>query len=163
MAANPCPCGLGFGKAGACHCSAMAKRSYVGKLSGPLLDRVDLQVWVPAVTRAGLVAEPGESSASVAARVESARGAQAERWARSSWSLNSQVPGARLRRGTWRLPPGTTADLDRALDRGQLTLRGYDRVLRLAWSIADLEGAALPGRAALGTALTLRTHTATAA
>jgi magnesium chelatase family protein len=73
------------------------------------------------------------------------------------------VPGARLRRGTWRLPPGTTADLDRALDRGQLTLRGYDRVLRLAWSIADVEGRAVPTRGDLGTALTLRTHTTAAA
>jgi magnesium chelatase family protein len=163
MAANPCPCGLGFGKAGACRCSAMAKRAYMGKLSGPLLDRVDLQVWVPAVTRAGLAAQPGESSAAVATRVASARAAQAERWAGCHWSLNSQVPGARLRRGTWRLPPGTTADLDRALDRGQLTLRGYDRVLRLAWSIADVEGRAVPTRGDLGTALTLRTHTTAAA
>jgi magnesium chelatase family protein len=163
MAANPCPCGLGFGKAGECHCSPMAKRVYVGKLSGPLLDRVDLQVWVPAVTRAGLVAEPGESSARVAARVAEARGAQAERWAGCPWSLNSQVPGARLRRGKWRLPPGVTTDLDRALDRGQLTLRGYDRVLRLAWSIVDVEGRAVPTRGDMGTAISLRTHGAAAA
>jgi magnesium chelatase family protein len=158
MAANPCPCGMGFGRGNECHCSAMAKRAYLGRLSGPLLDRVDLQVWVPAVTRASLVGEPGESSAAVAARVASARGAQAERWSGCAWTLNSQVPGARLRRGRWRLPPTTTADLDRALDRGALTLRGYDRVLRLAWSIADLDGRTVPARGDLGTALSFRSQ-----
>jgi magnesium chelatase family protein len=158
MAANPCPCGLGFGTAGECLCPAMAKRKYLGKLSGPLLDRVDLQVWVPAATRASLGSQPGESSAAVARRVAAAREAQAVRWEGCAWSLNSQVPGTRLRRGRWRLPPGVTGDLDRALDRGRLTLRGYDRVLRLAWSVADLEGRPVPNRGDLGTALTLRTQ-----
>ncbi len=156
MAANPCPCGLGFGKGIGCTCTPMAKRAYVAKLSGPLLDRVDLQVQVPAVTLSSLGSEPGESSAVVAARVAQARGVQAERWADTSWRLNSQVPGAFLRRGGRRLPRSVTTDLDRALDRGQLTLRGYDRVLRLGWTVADLEGRPSPTRDHLGTALTLR-------
>jgi magnesium chelatase family protein len=156
MAANPCPCGLGFGTTGQCDCSALARRQYAAKLSGPLLDRVDLQVWVPPVTRAGLAGEPGESSASVAARVAGAREAQSQRWSGCSWSLNSQVPGSRLRRGRWRLARTTVAALDRALDRGQVTLRGYDRVLRLAWTVADLEGRDVPARADVGTALTMR-------
>jgi magnesium chelatase family protein len=141
----------------------MAKRQYVGKLSGPLLDRVDLQVWLPPVTRASLAGEPGTSSAAVAASVAAARGAQAERWRGSGWTLNSQVPGTRLRRGKWKLAAGVTADLDRALDRGQVTLRGYDRVLRLAWSVADLEGRTVPARGDLGTALSLRNHGSAAA
>jgi magnesium chelatase family protein len=156
MAANPCPCGLGFGKGVGCHCSAMAKRGYLGRLSGPLLDRVDLQVQVPAVTRSSLAGHPGESSAEVASRVSAARQAQAERWAETPWRLNSQVPGVRLRRGRWRLPPSVTADLDRALDRAQLTLRGYDRVLRVGWTVADLAGSSAPARDDLGMALTLR-------
>jgi magnesium chelatase family protein len=156
MAANPCPCGQGFGKGAECHCSPLAKRAYLGKLSGPLLDRVDLQVLVPAVTRSWLAGEAGEPSAVVAARVRAARDAQAERWTGTGWSLNSHVPGSRLRRGPWRLAPRVTGDLDRALDRGRLTLRGYDRVLRLGWTVADLAGRSTPDRDHLGVALTLR-------
>jgi magnesium chelatase family protein len=156
MAANPCPCGLGFGKGVGCSCSPMSKRGYIGKLSGPLLDRVDLQVQVPAVTRSSLAGEAGESSAVVAARVQEARAAQHERWRATPWTLNSHVPGSRLRRGPWRLPPAVTCDIDRHLDRGLLTLRGYDRVLRLGWTVADLGGRSTPTRSDLGTALTLR-------
>ncbi|WP_406830119.1 YifB family Mg chelatase-like AAA ATPase [Pedococcus sp. KACC 23699] len=156
MAANPCPCGLGFGKGIGCTCTPMAKRAYVAKLSGPLLDRVDLQVQVPPVTLSSLGGEPGESSAVVAARVAEAREVQAQRWRDTSWRLNSHVPGAFLRRGPRRLPRSATTDLDRALDRGQLTLRGYDRVLRLGWTVADLAGRPSPTRDDLGTALTLR-------
>ena len=163
MAANPCPCGLGFGKGSECVCRPMAKRAYLGKLSGPLMDRVDLQVHVPAVTRSSLSGEPGESSAVVAQRVRQARAAQQQRWGQTSWSLNSQVPGARLRRGPWRLPRTVTVDLDAALDRGHLTLRGYDRVLRVGWTVADLAGRSTPTRGDLGTALTLRQHGGVAA
>jgi magnesium chelatase family protein len=92
----------------------------------------------------------------VAARVRAARAAQAERWRGTAWRVNSEVPGAQLRRGRWRLPASATVDLDRALDRGQLTLRGYDRVLRVGWTVADLGGRDTPVRDDLGTALTLR-------
>jgi magnesium chelatase family protein len=163
MAANPCPCGLGFGKGSECLCKPMAKRAYLGKLSGPLLDRVDLQVEVPAVTRSSLSGDPGETSATVAERVGAARAAQRKRWSGTPWSLNSQIPGGRLRRGPWRLPRSVTADIDRALDRGQLTLRGYDRVLRVAWTVADLAGRSGPTRQDLGRALALRNHGALAA
>jgi magnesium chelatase family protein len=156
MAANPCPCGLGFGKGVGCACSPMAKRGYLGRLSGPLLDRVDLQVQVPAVTRSSLAGLTGESSAVVAARVQAAREAQADRWSSTPWRVNSEVPGAQLRRGRWRLPRSVTVDIDRALDRAQLTLRGYDRVLRVGWTLADLGGRNTPVRNDLGTALTLR-------
>lgn len=156
MAANPCPCGLGFGKGLGCSCSPRDKRRYLGRLSGPLLDRVDLQVVVPAVTRSSLAGEPGEASAVVAERVAQARAAQAERWRSEPWLLNSHAAGSRLRRGRWRLPAEVTRDLDGALDRGQLTLRGYDRVLRLGWTVADIQGRPSPTREHLGTALTLR-------
>jgi len=163
MAANPCPCGLGFGKGVGCHCSPLEKRRYVAKLSGPLLDRVDLQVQVPAVTLSALAVSCGEPSEAVAARVAAARGAQAERWAGTPWRLNAQVPGSRLRRPPWRLPPEATADLDRALDRGLLTLRGYDRVLRVAWTMADVAGRSGPGRDDLTSALLFRNSDAAAA
>ena len=156
MAANPCPCGLGFGKGVECSCLPRERRAYAAKLTGPLLDRVDLQVVMPAINLAALGQAPGESSDVVAARVAHAREVQAERWSGERWSLNGQASGSALRRGRWRLDRPVTVDLDRALDRGQITLRGYDRVLRLGWTVADLAGRGSPERDDLGLALTLR-------
>ena len=156
MAANPCPCGLGFGKGAECSCRPQAKRAYAAKLGGPLLDRVDLQVAMPAINLAALGEGVGETSSVVGARVEQARALQAARWEGASWSLNGQAAGSALRRAPYRLSRAVTADLDRALDRGLITLRGYDRVLRLGWTVADLAGHAAPTRDDLGLALTLR-------
>lgn len=162
LAANPCPCGQGFGKALRCTCSPLRRRSYAARLAGPLLDRVDVQVHVPAVTRAASAATGGEATAVVAERVASARAAAQARWSRTpegqGWRINSQVPGRVLRTGKWRLPPTVTSDIDRALERGLLTLRGYDRVLRVAWTQADLAGRSSPGPDDVGIALLLRTN-----
>ena len=156
LAANPCPCGRAWGKGLDCSCSAMEIRSYAGKLSGPLLDRVDLQVHVPPVQRAAFGDEAGEASAVVAARVAAARAAQRDRWRGGGWVVNGLVPGHVLRRPPFRLPAATTAVLDRTLDTGRLTLRGYDRVLRVAWSAADLAGRTVPGPDDVVLGLTLR-------
>ncbi|WP_040158511.1 YifB family Mg chelatase-like AAA ATPase [Mobilicoccus massiliensis] len=163
LAANPCPCGKGHGKGMDCSCSPKARRDYLGKLAGPLLDRVDLQLRVAAVTRPAFTDTAGEDSATVAARVALARGAQRDRLAPLGWHLNAHVPGPVLRDRAMRLPRSTTADIDRALDRGMLTLRGYDRVLRIAWTAADLRGAASPDRDDVGLALGLRTQAGLAA
>ncbi|HEX6917031.1 MAG TPA: YifB family Mg chelatase-like AAA ATPase [Phycicoccus sp.] len=163
LAANPCPCGRAYGKALDCSCTPMEIRSYAGRLSGPLLDRVDLQVHVPPVRRAAFGDEVGEASAVVAARVARAREVQRERWAVGGWVLNGLVPGHVLRRAPYRLPRSTTSDIDRALDAGRLTLRGYDRVLRVAWSAADLAGRDVPGRDDVATGLVLRRGEAVAA
>lgn len=135
----------------------------MGKLAGPLLDRVDLQLQVRAVSRAGLSAPAGETSAQVAARVASARGLQAERLAGTVWRLNGEVPGPMMRAGFLRLPSSATVDLERALERGVLTLRGYDRVLKVAWTVTDLAGGGTPQRDDVGLALTLRAQSAVAA
>ena len=156
LAANPCPCGRSYGKGLDCSCKPMEIRSYAGRLSGPLLDRVDLQVHVPPVHRAAFGDATGESSAAVAARVVVARQAQRHRWADEGWATNGLVPGHVLRRPPFRLPLETTAVLDRSLDQGRLTLRGYDRVLRVAWSAADLAGLEVPGRDEVATGLALR-------
>ena len=131
LAANPCPCGRGVGKGIDCSCSPRARRDYMGKLAGPLLDRVDLQLQMSAVSRVGLFAPKGEPSAEVAARVASARSLQAERLANTPWRLNGEVPGPMMREGFLKLPTAATVDLERALERGILTLRGYDRVLKI--------------------------------
>jgi len=156
LAANPCPCGMASGKGDLCTCSPLARRRYLGRLSGPLLDRVDLQVDVRAVSRAEMTgARSPEPTGAVALRVAAAREAQRERFEGLAWSLNGEVPGAWLR-GRWRLPGHATRELDAALDRGRLSIRGYDRVLRVAWSLCDLSGRQGPDRDDVGRALTLR-------
>lgn len=157
LAANPCPCGLGAGKALQCSCTPLRRRAYAARLRGPLLDRVDLQVHVPAVRRSRALTVAGESSAAVAARVTQARRVAAERWRAGGWARNADVPGPALRMGPHALPRAVTTGLDRALEAGRLTLRGYDRTLRLAWTRADLAGHGAPTAEDVGIALALRT------
>lgn len=156
MAANPCPCGQATGKGIHCECTPMARRRYFGRLSGPLLDRVDIQLQVNKVQLVQLAdTTPNESSAQIAARVRLARDIAAERLA--AWGLvhNADLTG-RILRGPMRLKGHDTALLDKAMGTGTLSARGYDRVLRLAWTVADLQGLAHPGSDDIGLALTLR-------
>ncbi|WP_127793678.1 YifB family Mg chelatase-like AAA ATPase [Agromyces sp. LHK192] len=159
LAANPCPCGQYGLKHGECTCAPVARRRYLARLSGPLMDRIDVQVWVPRITSAiRLDGEPpGITSATAKERVGVARATAAERLAGTPWRTNAEMPGPWLR-GAGGLHPGgrATASLDRALERGAVTMRGYDRVLKLAWSICDLDGATSPGADHVGTALALR-------
>lgn len=152
LAANPCPCGA-VGQH--CSCSSLARRRYLGRLSGPLLDRVDLHCEVWQVGRADLATGSGESSAVVAERVREARAVAADRLSGTGWTLNGDVPGPWLRRH-WGADRQLTADLDRAMERGQLTMRSADRVLRLAWTVADLAGRTAPTRSDIAQALALR-------
>ena len=159
MAANPCPCGqYGAGDVD-CTCPPSARRRYLARLSGPLMDRIDIQLGVRRVTAAQLrIAGDAAPVASAVARqrVVTARAAAAERLRDTPWTLNSQVPGPWLRGRHTRLDPATTSSLDRALERGGITMRGYDRVLRVAWSVADLQGTPRPGPDEVGQALYLR-------
>jgi magnesium chelatase family protein len=141
LAANPCPCANPAGDQ-LCSCTAIARRRYLAKLSGPLLDRIDIQIRIQPLSAAQLMtaAAPAESSAVVAERVARARAAAAARWSDSGWRVNAEVPGPQLRRPPWRLAAPDTAALRAGLDRGSLSARGFDRILRLAWSIADLDG-----------------------
>ncbi|GAB3284653.1 YifB family Mg chelatase-like AAA ATPase [Sinomonas notoginsengisoli] len=162
LAANPCPCGKGIGKGLECTCTAQAKRRYFSRISGPLLDRVDIQLPVNKLSAADFGAGPtGEATADVASRVVDARRRQAERLRPFGLETNSQVPG-RLLRGQLRLDSATTASLDRAMANNTLTARGFDRVLRLAWSVADLGGIDRPGDDEVGQALLLRQAVAAA-
>jgi len=156
MAANPCPCGAGFGKGRACECTPLARRTYLSKISGPLLDRIDLRVVLLPVTRADLGDGVAEHSAAVRLRVTAARERQRARLESTPWQVNADVPGRHLREGRLRLPGGVTRDLDRAMDAGRLTLRGYDRCLRVAWTLADLGERGRPTRADASLALSLR-------
>ncbi|MDI5967536.1 YifB family Mg chelatase-like AAA ATPase [Streptomyces sp. SL13] len=158
FAANPCPCGRSGTVGGDCACPPSAVRRYQGRLSGPLLDRVDLRVTVEAVGRADLIGArgPSESTAEVAARVRAARDRAAARYRDLPWATNSEVPGHELRT-RWRLAPGGLHDVEREMERGLLTARGLDRVLRVAWTVADLAGHDRPCRDDVARALHLRT------
>ena len=158
MAANPCPCG-NYGVARSeCSCAPMARRRYVARLSGPLLDRVDIHLSIAKATvPRGLSAEmPRLSSTQARERVVAARNAAADRLRETPWSTNAEVDGAYLRSRQMRLPANVTRLIDRGVERGGLSLRGYDRVLRVAWTLADLDGASQPSLDHVGRALFLR-------
>jgi magnesium chelatase family protein len=144
LAANPCPCATAAGDT-ACTCSPLERRRYRSRLSGPLLDRIDLRVDLPPVTRAAWLDGLGapEPTDTVSARVRAARAVAAERLAGTGLVLNSQIPG-RLLRERWAVPRASLVLAERALERGALSVRGFDRVLRVAWTVADLAGHPVP-------------------
>jgi magnesium chelatase family protein len=155
LAANPCPCGS---RGSGCTCLALARRRYQQRLSGPLLDRIDVRIHVDPVPHADLLGDATgrDPTTVVAARVAQARAAAEERWRGTRWQSNGEVPGAALRALPWRLPAAVLAPVEGALQRGQLSARGFDRVLRLAWSVADLNGHPVPVAADVGEALFFR-------
>jgi magnesium chelatase family protein len=157
LAANPCPCArtAGPGKPG-CSCTPAARRRYLGRISGPLLGQVDIKVRLQPVSRCDMLyarrfAEP---SAVVAVRVAAARERAAARLAGTPWRVNAEVPGTALRRS---FPPkaGALASLDRAMELGQVSARGADKIIRVAWSLSDLADKDSPGADEVGQALQL--------
>ncbi|MFG1929584.1 YifB family Mg chelatase-like AAA ATPase [Mycobacterium sp. NPDC048908] len=153
LAANPCPCAPADPKD--CVCPSTVKRRYLGKLSGPLLDRVDLRVEMH-MARAGVFAAgDGESTEAVRQRVAAARAVAEERWRPYGIRTNAEVSGALLRRN-FRLGSKAMEPLRIALDRGSLSIRGADRTLRVAWTLADLDGRTSPGADHVSTALSFR-------
>ena len=159
LAANPCPCGQYGARDSECTCPPSARRRYLGRLSGPLLDRIDIQLRVQRITSAQLKLAgdtPRTTTAQARSRVIAARERAAARLASTPWRVNSQVPGHWLRGPQVRLGGVVTASIDRALERGGITMRGYDRVLRLGWTLADLDSADTPTADHIGRALYLR-------
>ncbi|WP_328731422.1 YifB family Mg chelatase-like AAA ATPase [Streptomyces caniferus] len=158
LAANPCPCGRHGTTGGGCECRPSSIRRYRARLSGPLMDRVDLRIAVEPVARSELVAlgRGAETTAAVAERVLAARERAEARLAGTPWQTNSQVPGHELRT-RWQVHPGALAPAERDLECGLLTARGLDRVLRVAWTAADLSGRDRPTLDDVNWALELRT------
>ncbi|SFO84729.1 magnesium chelatase family protein [Amycolatopsis arida] len=154
LATNPCPCAPA--READCSCPPAARRRYLGRLSGPLLDRVDLRVRMRPVTAmnvaGGGTPEPTEV---VRTRVLRARERAERRWAGHGWRSNAEVPGPALRR-EYRLSPGVTALLDRGLRCGAVTARGADRCLRIAWTLSDLAGVDRPEDEHVAAALEFR-------
>jgi magnesium chelatase family protein len=138
-AMNPCPCGFLGDTVRACTCTPERRRAYQARISGPLLDRIDLHAEVPALPFAELSGPPGEPSAVVAARVAEARRIQGGRETRTGARLNARLGPKALRLVA---QPSALAQtlLGQAMDRLGLSARAHDRLLRVARTIADLEG-----------------------
>lgn len=153
LAANPCPCAPAQDVD--CVCTAQVRRRYLGKLSGPLMDRIDLRVSMDPPGTAALTAGPGESSAAMRTRVVAAREASRERWAGRGWCTNAEVPGSALRT-RYALSPEVTRPIGQFLRDGRVTARGADRALRLAWTLCDLRGGATPTQDEVAQALMFR-------
>ncbi|ACG79889.1 comM protein [Phenylobacterium zucineum HLK1] len=159
-AMNPCRCGLGGPGRGACGRAPRCQTDYQGRISGPLMDRIDLQVEVPPVTAADLaLPPPAEGTAEAAARVATARGLQAERAAKAEGGegarLNARAEGDFLEKVA-ALDEPARALLARAAEAGGLSARGWTRTLRLARTIADLEGSDAVRRVHVAEALIYR-------
>jgi magnesium chelatase family protein len=144
LAANPCPCGKFTGRGRNCTCTAQQVRRYLGKLSGPMMDRIDLRVQVEPVGRIDMAKnELGESSEVIRARVIRAREISSERFAGMGWSLNSQIP-ARALRTIFQPEKSAMNFLHDELDKEAITARGLHKIIRTAWSFADLRENKVP-------------------
>ncbi|GAB3616833.1 YifB family Mg chelatase-like AAA ATPase [Okibacterium endophyticum] len=162
LAANPCPCGQYGAKENTCTCPPHAIRRYLSRISGPLMDRIDIQLTVTRITAAEFRSADDATrltSEAARARVIAARSRAAKRLAGTAWTTNAQVPGAWLRDRSRAPGRDATAPIDRALERGLITMRGYDRILRIAWTLADLDDTLIPSAGHIGRALYLRRGT----
>lgn len=141
-AMNPCPCGYYGHPSRPCICSEGAVSRYLGRVSGPLLDRIDLHIEVPPVQFEHLASiQKEESSASIKARVDAARGIQLQRFAGTSVTCNARIP-TELLHEVCRTTPAADTLLKNAFEKFGLSARAYDRVLKVSRTIADLDGAA---------------------
>jgi len=157
LAANPCPCGKATSSTSSCQCTELQKTRYLGRISGPLLDRIDIQLRLHAARPELVLSQSGaaKTSRQITDEVLDARARALRRLSGSPWVKNSDVPGTYIRQNH-RPSTSATAFLDKALSRGQLSMRGYDKCLRLSWTVADLNGHDSPDKADLATALWLR-------
>ena len=156
-AMNPCPCGYYNHPDKECSCAPGAVHRYMNRISGPLLDRIDLHVEVTPVSIAEMAsAEPGEPSAAVRERVVLARKVQEERFRGVEGVHTNAMMNPKMLRACCRLDAASAALLERAMERLNLSARAYDRILKVARTIADLAGAADIGAAHIAEAINYR-------
>jgi magnesium chelatase family protein len=140
-AMNPCPCGYFNDRRRQCGCGPQQTSRYLAKISGPLLDRIDLQIEIPALSSEEITSTGwGEASHTIRARVDAARAMQRQRFSESSIDSNGEM-GGRLVRKHCALDAASKRLLSQAVDRLCLSARAYDRILKVARTIADLEAA----------------------
>ena len=166
IAANPCPCGYAYGNGERCTCKERERARYFSRLSGPILDRIDIQMDVPPVERI-IMPNPQKNSAQntisstpltskmMRNNVIAARQIARDRFEKQGWDCNAQASGTWLRKYTSK----QAVDLiNKALEKHQLSLRGADRALRLAWTLSDLSGHSSPDMTDMAQAISLRTR-----
>jgi len=151
LGSKPCPCGSEIGPSAPCSCAPMQRRRYLARMSGPLLDRIDIQLQLP-TTRHADVHALNEASRE---RVPVARQRAQQRLAGTSWQRNAQVPGKWIRDYLASTPKVVT-ELYAALDAGAISLRGADQVLRLSLTLADLNDRPRPAKEDIAQAMRLR-------
>lgn len=166
ITANPCPCGYAYGNGERCTCKERERTRYFSRLSGPILDRIDIQMDVPPVERIIMPnlqqnnAQNTSSGTSLTSNmmrhnVIVARQIARDRFAKQGWDCNAQASGTWLRKYTSQQAVGL---INQALEKHQLSLRGADRALRLAWTLADLYGHTSPNMTDIAQAISLRTR-----
>lgn len=170
MAANPCPCGFSWGSGKRCTCTPRQRSRYWGRLSGPIMDRIDIHIAVDTPklidieTTQEFFKKDAEgktaygnqtySSTAMRDRVITARQRAARRFQKVRWSTNAQAPGQWMRENT---PEKVLRLVRHAVEKEELSMRGADRTLRIAWTLADLEGHAEPTSTTMEEAIMLRT------
>lgn len=142
-AMNPCPCGFFGHQTRPCTCSLQSVSRYLAKISGPLLDRLDLHIEVPAVEFSALSStEKAESSASIKERVVKAREIQQNRFVGQGIYSNSMIPSSQIQK-ICEMTPNASAILSNAFEKFSFSARTYDRVLKVSRTIADLDNSRL--------------------
>ena len=160
-AANPCRCGMFFEDSLQCTCSPKERRDYFRRIGGPMLDRFDLNIVLHRLSRAELAAPSlSEPSHVVAARVVEAHERMVNRLTGTEWNKNAQTSGSWLRANTT-LPESAAELINQVLVTGQLSMRGVTKVLRVAWTLADLSGHDAPRESDIHEAFALRGRGAT--
>ena len=138
-ASNPCPCGY-YGDGDRCRCTPYQRAAYLSRLSGPIMDRIDIQTYVRPVPSGEILRRrPGERSETIAARVLEARERQRRRFADEGIETNAEMSTAQIRRFC-QLDDGCSAMLGEIMDKQRLSMRAYFRIIKVARSIADLAG-----------------------
>jgi len=156
LAANPCPCGHRLSKSKRCTCSYAAAQKYLNRLSGPLLDRIDIRLVIQSVSQGQTQnASNRASSSSVRERVTNAREVARSRLRNTPWQLNARVPGTALRKN-FQADRSATKQLEKLVESGELSMRAADRCLRVAWTIADLADSGKPNASDVDLALLFR-------
>lgn len=166
IAANPCPCGYAYGNGERCTCKEKERIRYFSRLSGPILDRIDIQMDVPPVEKiitrkamlengASQMSEKILTSAMMSENVKNARLVAQDRFKKLGWSCNAQASGTWLRKYT---SQKAIELINKSLENHKLSLRGADRALRLAWTLADLCGHTCPDLTDMAQAISLRTR-----
>lgn len=166
IAANPCPCGYAYGNGERCTCKEKERIRYFSRLSGPILDRIDIQMDVPPVEKiitrkamlengASQMSEKILTSAMMRENVKNARLVAQDRFKKLGWSCNAQASGTWLRKYT---SQKAIELINKSLENHKLSLRGADRALRLAWTLADLCGHTCPDLTDMAQAISLRTR-----